>query len=83
MLGRPGAMRVDDPWELLDQVTESGAEGAGAAVIGTPDDLIAAIETCSRSPAGSVWCSASPHDWANRENTRRSWDLVARYVMPP
>jgi len=22
------------------------------------------------------------HDWANRENTKRSWDLVARYVMP-
>ena len=22
------------------------------------------------------------HDWANRENTMRSWDLVARYVIP-
>ena len=22
------------------------------------------------------------HDWANRENTLRSWDLVARYVVP-
>ena len=22
------------------------------------------------------------HDWANREDTRRSWDLVARYVIP-
>ena len=22
------------------------------------------------------------HDWANRENTRRSWDMVARYVVP-
>ena len=22
------------------------------------------------------------HDWANRENARRSWDLVARYVIP-
>ena len=22
------------------------------------------------------------HDWANRENTLRSWDMVARYVMP-
>ena len=22
------------------------------------------------------------HDWANRENTRRSWDMVARYVIP-
>src|SRR5271169_3832999 len=22
------------------------------------------------------------HDWANPENTRRSWDMVARYVVP-
>ena len=22
------------------------------------------------------------HDWANRENTLRSWDMVARYVLP-
>jgi limonene 1,2-monooxygenase len=22
------------------------------------------------------------HDWANRENTLRSWDLVMRYVVP-
>ena len=22
------------------------------------------------------------HDWANPENTFRSWDLVARYVIP-
>ena len=22
------------------------------------------------------------HDWANPENTRRSWDMVARYVIP-
>jgi len=22
------------------------------------------------------------HDWANPENTMRSWDMVARYVVP-
>jgi limonene 1,2-monooxygenase len=22
------------------------------------------------------------HDWANPENTMRSWDMVARYVIP-
>ena len=22
------------------------------------------------------------HDWANPENSRRSWDMVARYVIP-
>jgi limonene 1,2-monooxygenase len=27
-------------------------------------------------------CVGFVHDWANPENTFRSWDLVARYVMP-
>ena len=40
-LGRPNATVVDDKWELLDQTTGAGAVGAGAAVIGTPDELVA------------------------------------------
>jgi limonene 1,2-monooxygenase len=82
VLGRPGAVHVDDPWDLMEQVTELGAEGAGAAVIGTPDDLIAAIETMQRITGGFGVVLGFQHDWANRENTRRSWDLVARYVIP-
>ena len=27
-------------------------------------------------------CLFAFDDWANREDTRRSWDLVARYVVP-
>jgi limonene 1,2-monooxygenase len=82
VLGRPGAVHVDDPWELLDQVTETGAEGSGAVVIGTPDDLIAGIEQMQRITGGFGVVLGFAHDWANRENTRRSWDMVARYVMP-
>ena len=82
VLGRPGATHVEDPWELLDQVTESGAEGGGAAVIGTPDDLIAAIENLQKVTGGFGVVLGFAHDWANRENARRSWDLVARYVIP-
>ena len=82
MLGRPGATAVDDPWELLDQVTAGGAEGAGAAVIGTPDDLIEAIRNLQEITGGFGVVLGFAHDWANREATRRSWDLVARYVIP-
>ncbi len=82
VLGRPGATHVDDAWELLDQVAESGAEGGGAAVIGTPDDLIAAIEQLQQVTGGFGVVLGFAHDWANRENTRRSWDMVARYVIP-
>jgi limonene 1,2-monooxygenase len=82
VLGRPGATHVEDPWDLLDQVSESGAEGGGAAVIGTPDDLIAAINNLQEVTGGFGVVLGFAHDWANRENARRSWDLVARYVIP-
>ncbi len=82
VLGRPGATHVDDPWELLDQVSESGAEGGGAVVVGTPDDLIHAIDHLQQVTGGFGVVLGFAHDWANRENTLRSWDMVARYVIP-
>jgi limonene 1,2-monooxygenase len=82
VLGRPGAQHVDDPWDLLDQVSENGAEAGGAAVIGTPDDLIEAINNLQEITGGFGVVLGFAHDWANRENARRSWDLVARYVIP-
>ncbi len=82
VLGRPGAVRVEDPWTLLDQVTETGASGGGAAVVGTPDDLVAAIQHMREITGGFVVVIGFAHDWANREATLRSWDLVARYVVP-
>ncbi len=82
VLGRPGAIHVDDQWDLLEQVTESGSDGGGAAVIGTPDDLIKAIEQLQQITGGFGVVLGFAHDWANRENSRRSWDMVARYVIP-
>ena len=82
ILGRPGAKHVDDAWELLDSVTSAGANGAGAAVVGTPDDLVAAIRNLQEITGGFGVVLGFAHDWANVEATRRSWDLVARYVVP-
>jgi limonene 1,2-monooxygenase len=82
VLGRPNAHHVDDAWELLDMVTGSGAAGAGAAVVGTPDDLVAAIRALQEVTGGFGCVLGFAHDWANPEATFRSWDLVARYVMP-
>ncbi len=81
-LGRPGATHVDDAWRLLDQVTATGSNGAGAAVVGTPDDLVAAIRSMQQITGGFGVVLGFAHDWANIEATRRSWDLVARYVVP-
>ena len=81
-LGRPNATVVDDKWALLDQTTGDGAVGAGAAVIGTPDDLIAGIRHLQEVTGGFGVVLGFAHDWANREATLRSWDLMARYVIP-
>jgi limonene 1,2-monooxygenase len=77
-------MRPDaKPFLTVDEALHETAfvEGA-AAVIGTPDDLVAAIRKMVSSSGGFGTVLGFAHDWANRENTLRSWDLVARYVMP-
>lgn len=75
-LGRPGAQHVDDKWELLDMMS------GGGAVIGTPDDLVATIRHLQQITGGFGVVLGFAHDWATRENTLRSWDMVARYVIP-
>ena len=82
VLGRPGAKRVEDPEELLAQTAGRGAEGAGAAVIGTPDEMVAAIRKLQDVTGGFGTVLGFAHDWANREATLRSWELFARYVIP-
>ncbi len=82
VLGRPGATHVDDAWQLLDMVSDTGAAGGGAAVVGTPDDLIAAIRALQDVTGGFGVVLGFAHDWASREATMRSWELIARYVVP-
>ena len=78
-LMRPGADVFKTPEEAVEQT--AFADGA-AAVIGTPDDLIAAIRKLHASAGGFGTVLGFVHDWANRENTKKSWDLVGRYVIP-
>jgi limonene 1,2-monooxygenase len=78
-LMRPGAHPYATPDEAVDMT--AFADGA-ASVIGTPDDLVAAIRRLQTLSGGFGTVIGFAHDWANRENTLRSWDLVARYVIP-
>ena len=78
-LMRPGAPVFKSPDDAVDQTAFS--DGA-AAVIGTPDDFIAAIRKMVANSGGFGTVLGFAHDWANRENTLKSWDLVARYVIP-
>jgi limonene 1,2-monooxygenase len=78
-LMRPGAVAYGSPDEAVDQT--AFAEGA-VGVVGTPDDLVAAIRRLQEISGGFGTVIGFAHDWANRENTLRSWDLVARHVVP-
>ena len=51
-------------------------------MVGTPDDLVAAIRKLQASTGGFGVVLGFAHDWADREATLRSWELVARYVVP-
>jgi limonene 1,2-monooxygenase len=78
-LQRPGAKAFATPDEAVDKTAFSSA---AAATIGTPDDLVQRIKSVLEVSGGFGTVIGFVHDWANPENTRRSWDLVARYVVP-
>ena len=55
---------------------------SGMAVIGTPDDAIAQIERLQQQSGGFGCFMQLAHNWANWENTKHSYELMARYVFP-
>lgn len=55
---------------------------SGMAVVGTPDDAIAQIERLQQQSGGFGCFMQLAHNWANWENTRHSYELMARYVFP-
>jgi len=78
-LQRPGAKPFTDPDEAVDKT--AFVPGA-VATIGTPDDLVERIKSVLQISGGFGTVVGFVHDWANPENTMRSWDMVARYVIP-
>src|SRR6267378_3790002 len=78
-LQRPGAR----PFKTPDEAVDKTAFVPGAvATIGTPDDLVERIKSVLEISGGFGTVVGFVHDWANPENTMRSWDMVARYVVP-
>ena len=73
-LGRPPG-RSDDP--LREGVK------MGTTLVGNPDVAIKGIENLlALSGGGFGGIMFRAHEWANREQTMRSYELFARYVMP-
>jgi limonene 1,2-monooxygenase len=63
--------------ERINWVNETGV-----GVIGAPDDAVAQIEKLQKQSSGAGTYLMMAHDWANWENTKKHYDLFARYVMP-
>ncbi len=78
-LMRPGAEVFSSP---ADAVHQTARVDGSAAVIGTPDELVAKIRELQELTGGFGTVIGFIHDWANPEATARSWDLLARYVVP-
>src|SRR4029077_3816513 len=78
-LRRPDAKPFSDPDEAGDTTAFSNAS---SATIGTPDDLVARIRSVLEISGGFGTVVGFVHDWANPENTMRTWDRVRRYVVP-
>jgi limonene 1,2-monooxygenase len=72
-----GPTRGDTVAEVLANNDESGF-----AVIGTPDDAIAKIQSLVDASGGFGTFLLFGHDWASPADTNNSFDLFARYVMP-
>ncbi len=71
---------VGEAVEVGDMVDAMNTNGYG--VIGTPEMAAAQIERLWKQSGGYGTYLFMAHDWADREATLRSYELVARFVMP-
>jgi limonene 1,2-monooxygenase len=73
-LGRPPGRHQDPLREGVRQ---------GTTLVGSPETVIKGIERLIQlSEGGFGGLLFRAHEWANREQTLRSYELFARYVMP-
>ena len=72
--GMGGLVDRGDPADLL--------VNAGRAAIGTPEDAIAMIEKLLAKQGEFGVMLLQAHNWAEWEQTKKSYELYARFVMP-
>jgi limonene 1,2-monooxygenase len=76
VLSRPLPEGVPEA-QAVDALVDSGSW-----IVGTPDDCVAAIERLEESSGGFGGLLVMVQDWTTREQQRRSYELLARHVMP-
>jgi limonene 1,2-monooxygenase len=65
----------------LEKVIEHMADN-GSWIVGTPDDCVEGIRRLAEQSGGFGGFLVQTIDWAPREKILRSYELLARYVMP-
>ena len=68
--------------EALEAWQSDGLGAFGVGMVGTPDDLISHIKKLQDQSGGFGAFLSLAHNAANYTATKRSYELVARYVMP-
>jgi limonene 1,2-monooxygenase len=76
ILGRPNTHRATDGVAMATRMAET------TRLIGTPDDLVEGIAQLQRVSGGFGTLICFAHDWAAREAQLRSFEMIARYVVP-
>ncbi|HEY6418356.1 MAG TPA: LLM class flavin-dependent oxidoreductase [Candidatus Binataceae bacterium] len=77
IIGAPQRSPFADGYEAAKRMSEYGG-----AIFGTPDDALDRIARLQKLSGGfgTILCFA--HDWTTREQSLRSYEMIARYVMP-
>lgn len=66
-----------EPGREIEALVESGA-----AIVGSPDEVADGIEQLHKSSGGFGKLLVTGADWASRENAKRSFERLARFVVP-
>jgi limonene 1,2-monooxygenase len=71
------------PGQPTEEMTLDRMVARGGAIVGTPDDAIKRInEVIEMSGGGFGGMLVLAHEWGSREQTLKSYEMLARYVMP-
>ncbi len=73
---------VQDLDEASEVWTSGGLGAFGVGLVGTPDDLVERIDELLEQSGGFGSFLSLAHNAASYEATKKSYELVARYVMP-
>ena len=77
ILGTPKRKPFADGYEAARVLDEHGG-----GIFGTPEDALQKIERLQKLSGGFGTLLCFAHDWVPRELNLRSYELLARYVMP-